>query len=101
VNQTSAEFIVDIIKNPDSQLHTLIFGKCRLGIPSIILVLQVLPLCSVQNFSVDGNLLTGDACDAFGKCLEQNPGLEFGRLRCGDVANDGGNDGAEEGRNEV
>jgi hypothetical protein len=44
VTQTSAEFIVDIIRNLDSQLHTLILDKCRLGIPSTILIFQALPL---------------------------------------------------------
>jgi hypothetical protein len=89
VNQTSVELIVDIIKNLDSQLHTLILDKCRLCIPSTILIFQAFPLSSVRNFSADGNLLTGDACHAFAKCLEQNPRLEFVSLRRCDLPADG------------
>jgi hypothetical protein len=89
VNQTSAEFVVNIIKNPDSQLHTLILDKYRLGIPSTILIFQALSLSSVRNFSADGNLLTDDACHAFAKCPEQNPRLEFANLRRCDLPADG------------
>jgi hypothetical protein len=89
VTQTSAEFIVHIIKNPDSQLHTPILDKCRLGIPSTILILQALPLSSVPNFSAEGNLLIGDACHAFAKCPEQNPRLDFVSLRRCDLPADG------------
>jgi hypothetical protein len=81
LNRKSTQLIVNIIKNPDSRLHTLILDQCRLGIPSAMLIFRALPLSQVRNFSADGNLLTNEACRELAKCLEQNPPLECVSLR--------------------
>jgi hypothetical protein len=65
VNAKSARLTVEMIRNPESLLQTLILDRCRLVVTTSIIIFQALPGSKIRRLSMDSNHMSEEACQEF------------------------------------
>jgi hypothetical protein len=89
VNEASGQLITSVLQHPDSKLARLVLNQCRMTVATSISIFQAIPGSRLAYLSMDGNVLTADACRAFGKTLTDDPPLEYASLKRCEMPSDG------------